>query len=160
MSRTGEFPANGGCTCGAVRYRLTQPPLFVHCCHCSWCQRETGSAFALNAMIESSCVELTKGSPEEVATPTKSGGGQTFMRCPSCRIALWSYYAGAGRKVSFVRVGTLDKPVVAPPDIHIFTMSKQPWVVIPDGIPAFEGYYDWKKQWPEKAQQRRAAMKK
>ncbi|MGF1625343.1 MAG: GFA family protein, partial [Alphaproteobacteria bacterium] len=118
-----DFPADGGCTCRAVRYRMTSRPLFVHCCHCRWCQRETGASFALNAMIEADRVALLAGGPELVPTPTPtlSGRGQKIWRCPACRVALWSNYSGAGDKVRFVRVGTLDNPDLLPPDIHIFT---------------------------------------
>ena len=84
--------------------------MFVHCCHCSWCQRETGTAFALNAMIEADRVELTSGEVELVHTPSASGKGQKIWRCPECRVALWSNYSGSGDKVRFMRVGTLDTP--------------------------------------------------
>src|SRR3954469_25466601 len=114
----------GGCTCRHVRYRLTSAPLFVHCCHCRWCQRETGSAFVLNALIEADRVVLLSGIPDVVLTPSQSGKGQKIARCPSCRIALWSNYHQAGDAVRFVRVGTLDEPDRFPPDIHIYTMSK------------------------------------
>jgi hypothetical protein len=139
------FTAEGGCDCGAVRYRMLSEPLFVHCCHCRWCQRETGSAFVLNAMIEADRVEVLQGEPELVLTPSASGKGQKIARCPTCRIAVWSHYAGAGEAISFVRVGTLDEPDLLPPDIHIFTASKQPWVVLPPGVPAYEEYYDPKR---------------
>jgi len=138
----------GGCACRAVRYRLASAPLFVHCCHCRWCQRETGSAFAINAMIEADRVELLQGAPEIVPTPSSSGKGQKIARCPRCRVALWSNYPGAGDAVRFVRVGTLDDPDALPPDIHIFTASKQPWVVLPPGAPTVEEYYDREKYWP------------
>src|SRR5262245_51213226 len=105
-----SFFAEGGCTCCAVRYRMMTRPLFTHCCHCSWCQRETGTAFALNAMIESDRVLILSGSPEVIATPSASGKGQRIVRCPECRIAVWSHYFGAGDAVRFVRVGTLDRP--------------------------------------------------
>lgn len=141
-------PLAGGCDCGQVRYRLDAPPLFVHCCHCRWCQRETGSAFALNAMIEHDRVAITGTAPAIVHTPSASGRGQDIARCPACRIAVWSHYAGAGPLVSFVRVGTLDEPDRLPPDIHIFTASKQPWVQIPDGTPAAREFYDRKRHWP------------
>ena len=131
----------GGCTCGDVRYRLTRSPIIVHGCHCRWCQRETGTAFALNAMIETDCVTLLSGKPEQVDTPSNSGKGQKIVRCPSCHIAVWSHYAGAGELLSFIRVGTLDKPDALPPDIHIYTASKQPWVILPSATPAFEEYY-------------------
>lgn len=152
-------PIEGGCACGGVRYRMTSKPLFVHCCHCRWCQRETGSAFALNAMLETDRLDVLKGEPAAVMIPSESGRGQKIIRCPDCEVALWSHYSGAGDLVSFIRVGTLDNPDAAPPDIHIFTDSKQPWVVLGDGLPAYEDYYDWRKEWPEEAQARRAAMK-
>jgi hypothetical protein len=149
---------DGGCTCRAVRYRMTSTPLFVHCCHCRWCQRESGSAFALNAMIEAGRVQLLQGEVEVINTPTLSGKGQKIARCPSCRIALWSNYAGAGDAIRFVRVGTLDEPERVPPDIHIFTASKQPWVLLPANVPAVAEYYDRKRYWPKESLERRAAM--
>ena len=148
----------GGCTCRQVRYRMTGRPLFVHCCHCRWCQRETGSAFVLNAMIEADRVALLAGRPEPVMTPSESGKGQKIWRCPACRVALWSNYAGAGDAVDFVRVGTLDDPDRLPPDIHIFTASKQPWVVLPPGTPAVEEYYDRNRYWPRESLERREAL--
>jgi hypothetical protein len=151
----GGFPIDGGCTCRTIRYRMVTAPLFVHCCHCRWCQRETGASFALNAMIEAVRVELLQGSPEATDTPSNSGKGQKIYRCSTCRVALWSNYAGAGDAVRFVRVGTLDDPDALPPDIHIFTSSKQPWVVLPEGIPAVPGYYDRKLYWPAESLERR-----
>jgi hypothetical protein len=154
-----EFkPLDGGCTCRVVRYRMTSKPLVVHCCHCRWCQRETGASFALNAVIEADRVVLLEGQPELVNTPSLSGKGQKISRCPICRIAVWSNYAGAGDLVRFVRVGTLDEPDRLPPDIHIFTCSKQPWVVLPPNIPAVPEYYDRNIYWPKDSLQRREAM--
>ena len=141
---------DGRCTCGAVSYRMTRNPVFVHACHCSWCQRETGSAFALNAMVEATYLDLLDGRPEEVVTPSASGRGQIIARCPTCKVALWSHYAGAGRKVAFVRVGTLDNPGACPPDIHIFTSTKLPWVLLDDRVPVVPEYYDWKDHWPRR----------
>ena len=148
----------GGCTCRQLRYRMTSKPLFVHCCHCRWCQRETGASFALNAMIESDRVTLLAGAPELVDTPSESGRGQKIARCPKCRIAVWSHYAGAGPSVCFVRVGTLDQPDRLPPDIHIFTASKQPWVVLPPDVPAVPEYYDRNQYWPKESLARREAL--
>ena len=148
----------GGCTCRSVRYRMTTRPLFVHCCHCTWCQRETGAAFALNAMIEADRVELLQGEVEVINTPSNSGKGQKIARCPKCRIALWSNYSGAGDAVRFVRVGTLDEPGRFPPDIHIFTSTKQPWVVLPAGTPAVPEYYKASEHWPKESLDRRAAL--
>jgi len=149
---------DGHCTCGQVRYRMTSRPLFVHCCHCRWCQRETGASFALNAMIEADRVELLQGEVEAVVTPSLSGKGQKIVRCPRCHIAVWSHYAGAGGAVCFVRVGTLDEPDRLPPDIHIFTASKQPWVVLPAGTPAVAEYYKASELWPKESLERRAVL--
>jgi len=150
---------DGGCTCRHVRYRMTGDPLFVHCCHCRWCQRETGSAFALNAMIEADRVVLREGEVEMIVTPTLSGKGQNIARCPRCRIALWSNYAGAGAAVRFVRVGTLDEPDRLPPDIQIFTASKQPWVVLSPHIPAVPEYYKAADFWPKASLERRELLR-
>ncbi len=149
---------DGGCTCRFVRYRMTTGPMFVHCCHCRWCQRESGSAFALNALIESDRVKLLAGEVEVVDTPSSSGKGQRISRCPRCRIALWSNYAGAGDAVRFVRVGTLDEPDRWPPDIHIYTASKQPWLALSPGTPAVPEYYEAGKYWPAASLERRAAL--
>lgn len=159
MNIQASYPVEGGCDCGSVRYRLLSAPLFVHCCHCRWCQRESGSAFALNAMIEADRVELVAGDPELVATPSASGKGQHIARCPDCRIALWSHYAGAGETICFVRVGTLDEPDRLPPDIHIFTESRQPWVVLSTDKPVCAAYYERKLHWPRQSLDRLAELR-
>lgn len=148
----------GGCACGAVRYRMTAAPMFVHCCHCTACQRETGSAFAINALIEADRVETLAGAPEPVLIPTESGMGQQVWRCPKCRVALWSNYGGAVDVLRFVRVGTLDDPARLPPDIHIHTRSKLPWVRLPEGALGVEAYYDSARIWPAASLERRAAV--
>jgi hypothetical protein len=150
--------SEGGCTCRALRYRMVGAPLFVHCCHCRWCQRETGASFALNALIESDRVELLQGEVAVVDTPSNSGRGQRIARCPTCQVAVWSHYGGAGDAIRFVRVGTLDEPDRLPPDIHIFTASKQPWVVLPPGTPAVPEYYKAAEHWPQDSLDRRAAL--
>jgi hypothetical protein len=154
----GVYPMEGGCTCRSVRYRMNTAPLFVHCCHCRWCQRETGSAFVLNALIESDRVIVLNGEPVTVDTPSNSGRGQKIARCPDCHVALWSHYAGAGAALKVVRVGTLDAPDCLPPDIHIFTASKQPWVVLPSDTPAVPEYYDSSRYWPPASLERRRAV--
>jgi len=150
---------DGGCTCRFVRYRMATKPLFVHCCHCRWCQRESGASFALNAMIEADRVQLLQGEIEIVDTPSNSGKGQKVSRCPRCRIAVWSNYAGGGDAIRFVRVGTLDAPDLLPPDVHIFTASKQPWVVLPPDTPAAAEYYKASELWPKESLERRAALR-
>jgi len=160
MTPNADTPLEGGCACRHVRYRLASAPMFVNCCHCRWCQRESGSAFALNAMIEAERVQLLAGGPETVLTPSESGKGQKIVRCPQCRVALWSHYAGAGDAVCFVRVGTLDEPDRCPPGVHIFTSSKQPWVVLSPGAPAVPEYYKASELWPPESLARRAALTK
>jgi len=149
----------GRCTCGEIRYRLRAKPMFVHCCHCSWCQRETGSAFALNAIIEADAVEIEAGALVEIATPSESGKGQIISRCPKCQVALWSVYYGAGPAIRFVRVGTLDEPGALTPDVHIFTESKLPWVALPQDARAFPQYYRMAEEWPRESQERRKRAK-
>lgn len=152
------FPMEGGCACRAVRYRMTTKPLFVHCCHCTWCQRESGAAFAINALVEADRVELLQGEVEVIDTPSNSGKGQKFTRCAKCRIAVWSNYAGAGDALRFIRVGTLDHPDLVPPDIHIFTSTKQPWFKLPEGVPAVPEYYKSSETWPQESLERRAVL--
>lgn len=156
---TPNFPVEGGCGCGKVRYRLLTKPLAVHCCHCTWCQRETGSAFAVNAMIESDRVVNLGLEPVIVDTPSESGAGQRIARCPECHIAVWSHYSGSGHLTKFVRVGTLDNPSVLPPEIHILTASKQPWVILPNGVAAFPDFYDRNEIWSTDSLERLEVIK-
>ena len=155
-----SYPLTGGCTCRNVRFEMLTVPLYVHCCHCKWCQRESGAAFALNAMIESDRVRLLEGEVEVVDTPSNSGRGQKIARCPRCHVALWSNYAGAGEAVRFVRVGTLDSPDALPPDIHIFTASKQRWVSLPADANVVSEYYKASERWPAESLARRRALQK
>lgn len=149
----------GGCTCGAVRYRLESAPMFVNCCHCRWCQRETGSAFVVNAMIETDRLELLQGEPIMVDTPSASGRGQQVARCANCHVALWSHYSGGGKAVAFVRVGTLHEPSRLPPDVHIYTSTRLPWVSLPAGVPAMEAFYELDDVWSPDSLARRATLR-
>jgi hypothetical protein len=149
-------PLEGGCACGAVRYRLTSDPLFVHCCHCLNCQRQTGSAFVINILIEADRVELLSGDPRPVAVSRNGEPDQQMWRCPTCKIAVFSQYGRAD--VHFVRAGTLDDPAAVVPDVHIYTRSKLPWVVLPASVPAFEVFYDTKALWPSASLERLAAL--
>jgi hypothetical protein len=136
----------GGCACGAVRYRLTSEPLFTHCCHCLNCQRQTGSAFVINLLIEADRMELLGDAPQPVDVPRDDGSKQRIFRCPTCQVAVFSEY---GRpEVRFVRGGTLDQPSGITPDVHIYTRSKLSWIALPESVPAFEVYYDSKTLWP------------
>ncbi len=149
----------GGCTCRHVRYRLTGKPMIVHACHCRWCQRETGSAHALNAVYEADRVVHTANEPEIIDTPSASGRGQRIARCSRCKVAVWSNYPQAGPIVRFVRVGTMDDPDRCPPDIHIFTSSKQPWVTLPPAAKAVPEFYDLDDVWTDEAKERRRIMR-
>lgn len=146
----------GGCACGAVRYELTEKPMFVHCCHCLDCQRQTGSAFVINGLIETDRIRVLQGEPLPVRVPTDSGRPHDVYRCPTCQVALWSDYGGR-TYLRFVRAGTVDDPSQIRPDVHIFTRSKLPWVALPPDIPAFEAFYDMKALWPAEALERRRA---
>ena len=151
-----RIPNDGGCACGAVRYRLTSEPLFVHCCHCLNCQRQTGSAFVINLLIEADRVELLAGDPRPVDAPRDDGSNQRIFRCPTCQVAVFSEY---GRpEVRFVRGGTLDDPAGVAPDVHIFARSKLDWVTLPDSVPVFEVYYDSKTLWPPASLERLEAV--
>ncbi len=148
--------ASGRCTCGEITYRLTAPPLITHACHCTWCQRETGTAFALNGWIEWTNINLMSGSPADITLPSASGKGQIVSRCPTCQIAVWSQYA-SGPAFRFVRLGTLDDPTLFAPDVHIFTSTKLPWVQIPEDTPAYPEFYNPKEVWSAESQARRKA---
>jgi hypothetical protein len=148
---------DGGCACGAARYRLTSAPMFIHCCHCLDCQRQTGSAFVLNALIEADRVILRSGDVRPIAVPTDSGSPHQIFRCATCQTALWSVYGGRS-VLRFVRVGTLDKPAALSPDVHIYTRSKVPWLTLPSTVPAFEAYYDSRQVWPAASLERRRAL--
>jgi hypothetical protein len=147
----------GGCACGNVRYRLASEPLFVHCCHCLNCQRQTGSAFVINLLIETDRVEVVAGEPQPVDAPRDDGSAQRIYRCPSCQVAVFSEYGRPG--VRFVRGGTLDDPTAVAPDVHIYTRSKVPWVQLPDGTPTFEAYYDSRTLWPAASLERLDAIR-
>ncbi len=148
----------GQCSCGAVHYEISDSPLFVHACHCINCQRQSGSAHALNAMIESHCIKQISGSTEGIIMETGSGMGQTIHRCSNCKIALWSTYAALGEDFSFIRVGSLENPGAFPPDINIFTKSKQHWVQLKEGIPAVKEFYDPSDVWPKESLVRMQAV--
>jgi len=151
-----SVPREGGCACGAVRYRLTSDPLFTHCCHCLNCQRQTGSAFVINLLIETDRVEVLAGDPQPVDVPRDDGSSQRIFRCPICQVAVFSEYTRP--EFRFVRAGTLDEPSGVVPDVHIFTRSKVDWVTLPDSTPAFEVYYDVKALWPAASLERAEAV--
>ena len=141
------LPAEGGCACAAIRYRITRAPMFVNCCHCGWCRRESGAAFAVNAIIETAAIEVLSGAPLRAQLPSESGRGQAVLRCGECGVALWSHYGGVGDAVAFVRAGTLDAPQAIRPDMHIYTEFKLPWLPLDDSIASTAGYYRRRECW-------------
>jgi hypothetical protein len=148
----------GGCACGRGRYRLAAEPLWVQACHCLDCQRLSGAAFAVNLWVEESTLELTAGRLHTVALTGGSGAGHDLSFCPRCGTHLWSRYRRAPPGVVFVRAGTLDDTSWVVPGAHIFTRSRQPWVVLPEGVPAFEASYSPADVWPGEALERLRAV--
>ena len=146
----------GGCSCGAVRYRIKARPIYVHCCHCLDCQKQTGSAFAINGLIEADTVEILGDEPVAYGMPTDSGRLHEIHRCGKCGVAVWSIY---GRRpwLRFIRIATLDEPHAIEPDVHIFTRTKVPWVGLPADKPVFEVFYDAAELWPAEALARQEA---
>lgn len=151
------FSSNGSCTCGDVTFRVTRAPMFIHCCHCTLCQKQTGSGFVLNALIEKSAVELISGTPVRVETPTESGLPHDVYRCPRCHVALWSDYRRR-EVLLFVRTSTLDRRAELVPDVHIYAKRKLGWITLPDTARVFDDYYDMQKEWPAESLARRAAL--
>ena len=149
MSDEIQFCHEGGCTCGELRYKVETTPLIVHACHCTWCQRQTGGPHVINALYEAENVQMTKGVPELLDTPSPSGKGQIIARCPTCKVAVWSHYdfGGLSKQISFLRVGTLDQSDAFPPDVHIYTTSKQPWYLIHPSHQSADEFYDVKSTW-------------
>jgi hypothetical protein len=152
----------GGCTCGHVRYVVIGAALIVHGCHCRGCQKSSGSAFAINALFEADRVKLSSGNVEEISVPTPSGTGQDITRCKKCKVAVWSNYnmGGLRKHIRFIRVGTLDDPDHFPPDVHIYTSSKQPWVILPETAPRVEGFYEFGKTWSPEGLERLEKIEK
>jgi hypothetical protein len=137
----------GGCACGAVRYKLTSAPMIVHACHCRDCQRITGSAFVLNMWIERRCVEAGAVSPISFKIPAGTGNPHELFFCATCATYVWSKYHAAPGDTLLVRAGTLDDPAQIKPDVHIFTRIKVPWLELPKETPQFEAMYVPKDFW-------------
>jgi hypothetical protein len=143
--------AEGGCACGDVRYALHISPLIVHACHCTDCRRLTGSAYAVNAWIEQEFVEQKSGTLCKFERKGGSGSPHDVHFCSRCGTAVWSRYHRAPGTYWWVRVGTLDRPDLVSPDVHIWTRSKHPSVTLPDGVPVFEAYYERDQVWSQES---------
>lgn len=157
---TQSLTCEGGCTCGHVRYQVVSEPMIVHGCHCRGCQKNSGSAFAVNALFEADCVKIISGTVEEIAVPTPSGAGQDITRCSKCKVAVWSNYnmGGLRKHIRFIRVGTLDDPDQFPPDVHIYTSSKQPWVILPSADRRVREFYEFAETWSPASLERLAKI--
>jgi hypothetical protein len=138
----GETIREGGCACGAMRYRLKNEPIYVNNCHCRQCQRQTGSTSVVNAFTEAENFEVLQGESWQHTVKAGSGGPHTIFRCSECGTAIYSQYPRFGPLGIGVRVGTLDDPGSLTPDATIFIVERMPWVTLPEGIPHFESYYD------------------
>ena len=154
----GETVREGGCACGEVRYRFTGEPIMVHNCHCRLCQRQTGSTSVVNVFTESENVELLSGELTRHAVPGGSGNLHTIFRCKTCGTAMWSQYPRLGSLMTGFRAGTLDDAGSVTPDVAIFTDFRMPWMTLPEGIPAFGEYYDFREVLSPESQQRLMAL--
>ena len=132
----------GGCACGALRYEVRGEPIFVNHCHCRLCQRQTGSVGVLNAFFESDRVAVIQGELTEHIFKAGSGGDHIVCRCAECGTAVFSYYPRVGRLGTGIRVGSFDDPDAFTPTAVVFTESRMHWAPLPEGIPAFEQYYN------------------
>ena len=151
-----DAPIEGGCDCGAVRYRLASPPMFVHCCHCTVCQRHSGSAFGMNAPIETDRVTRLSGELRRYPAGKTADDGETavVVRCAACAGYLWSHHPAFGEAVALIYAGTLDRPADFPPGAHCFVRSRQPWLRLPEDVPAAAEFYDQEACWPEASKRR------
>lgn len=151
----------GGCGCGAVRFRVSGDPIFTNNCHCRQCQQQTGSTSVVNAFFETERIEVLSGDLAETTFAAGSGGDHVVVRCAACGSALWSHYPGMARHGAGLRAGTLDEPGSIVPDAVIFVTERMPWVALPEGIPAFETTYDFREVLPpERLDRLRAVSRK
>jgi hypothetical protein len=157
-TRVIEDLIDGGCACGAVRYRLLKPPLFVHCCHCTRCQRESGTAYVAHGMIERANLEWD-GEVTAVRLPTDSKTRHEIVHCAACLTPLWGQHGRQPSVMVYLKVGTFDAPERCPPNAHIFVRSKLAWVAINPDIPQFARYYNAAKVWPQESLERYATAR-
>lgn len=131
-------PYDGGCLCGRVRYRLTDEPLTLYACHCTDCQRRTGTAFALSMVVTRSSLELVKGDPQSYAIEMPDGRPKGGRFCAACSAHLWGEPRNFPQLV-VIQPGTLDDTSWLRPIGHIWTRSAQPWLSLPEGSLNFPG---------------------
>lgn len=133
---------SGGCACGAVRYDVRGTPVFVNNCHCTLCQKQTGSTSVVNMFFETERLTQHSGETTRHTVKSGSGGDHIIVRCAACGTAIWSFYPRLGDLGVGIRAGTLDDPGTVTPDAAIFVAHKMPWVTLPEGVPQFEATYD------------------
>jgi len=131
-------PCDGGCACGDIRYRLLDDPLEVHACHCTDCQRLTGSAFVLSMSIQRSSLERLRGEPARFDFENPEGIRKRNYLCPRCGSRLWGEPARFPEIFS-LRPSTLDDASWWEPTAHIWLASAQPWVSIPESVLRYDG---------------------
>ncbi|MGQ0654683.1 MAG: GFA family protein [Betaproteobacteria bacterium] len=127
----------GGCMCGAARYRIEGEPLTFYACHCTDCQRRSGSAFGLSMLVPRKAVALTQGETLPVEAAVENGRVKRAVACAKCRTHLWGV-SGRNPEVLVIRPGTLDDKSGLAPVAHMWTRSKQPWVALPPHVPTFD----------------------
>jgi hypothetical protein len=146
-------PLSGGCACGQVRYKVVGEPLFTHACHCSDCQRTTGSAFVLHTVIAKDDLEI-EGETKATTLPTGSGAGYDPHFCINCGTYIWCKYHFSAKGVIVIRSGTLDDTTLVEPQAHVFTRYKLPWMTLPTDVPVFEEFFDREKVYPKESFER------
>ena len=133
-----NFPQSGGCQCGAIRYEITGPPVAVYACHCIECQKQSGSAFAMGAVIPQEHFRITKGNPKMFAREINPAKTMECWFCPDCGTRLYHVPGGATYSNRNIKPGTLDDTSWLVPTTHFWTCSAQEWVVIPEGATRYE----------------------
>lgn len=138
-----EVPFQGGCQCGALRYRCQAPPFVAYTCHCLACQHVTASAFATCIQVPAEALVVTEGTPTLGERQADSGNHVTTSFCGRCGSAIFVGNAARPR-LRTIYVGTLDDAASVPVDAHIWTSRRLPWVVLPEGHRIFPEAGDWR----------------
>ena len=127
----------GHCGCGAVQFEISEPLAAAAYCHCTRCQRRSGTAVQASAKLAPGSLELTAG--EELLKGWAPGGGLTKEFCGECGSALFGRDPESG-EITIVRLGAIDGDPGIRPQAHQFTANAAPWEPIAeDGLPRFEG---------------------
>ena len=155
MSKAKPFPAiHGGCFCGSTRYRLETAPLFCYACHCTDCNKQTGSVYACFTSIENDHITSIGALPPKITTAIRSGGIIRHMAsCGKCGTRLWA--SGDTTPVTAdIATGTLDLPELMEPDLHSYIESKISWAILPESAKTCRGPFDYRKHWPKSSLKR------